>query len=190
MARQGLTREAVIIAAARLADAEGLDALSLANLAAALGVKSPSLYNHLGGLADLHQALALAGMREITARMTKAAVGRAGPDALLALGHAYRDFARQRPGLYAASLRAPEPDDREMIAAAEAAVETVTDALRAFGLEGEEALHATRGLRAIIHGFVALEFGGGFGLPLDLDRSFSTVLEIFSQGLTASAGRT
>ena len=52
MARKlGLNREQVTIAAADLADAEGLEHLSLARVAAALGVSSPSLYSRRSTLA-------------------------------------------------------------------------------------------------------------------------------------------
>ena len=48
MARAGLDADAVVAAAAQLADADGLEALTLARLAAVLGIRSPSLYAHVG----------------------------------------------------------------------------------------------------------------------------------------------
>lgn len=45
--RQPLTRERVMAAALELADAEGLDALSMRTLARAVGVEAMSLYNHV-----------------------------------------------------------------------------------------------------------------------------------------------
>lgn len=45
--RQPLTRDRVLDAALALADAEGLDALSMRRVAAALGVEAMSLYNHV-----------------------------------------------------------------------------------------------------------------------------------------------
>ena len=53
MPRAGLTPEGIVTEAALLADRDGLGALTLADLAAHLGVRSPSLYNHLDGLPDL-----------------------------------------------------------------------------------------------------------------------------------------
>jgi len=55
--------------------------------------------------------------------------------------------------------------------------------LAGYGLEGDDALHATRGLRGLLHGFVSLETGGGFGVPLDLDESFRRLLQVFMAGL-------
>lgn len=48
-----LSRERVLLAALRLADAEGLEALSMRNLAQELGVKAMSLYNHIKNKDDL-----------------------------------------------------------------------------------------------------------------------------------------
>ena len=55
-------------------------------------------------------------------------------------------------------------------------------------LEGEEALHAVRGLRSLLHGFVSLEAVEGFRLPLDHDESFRRLLQVFIAGLRSSAG--
>lgn len=183
MARAGLDRDAVLAAAVAIADAEGLDALTLAGLARALGIRTPSLYNHVPSLGALQRDLALAGLREANARMIRAAVGVAREAALVAVGLAYRDFARERPGLYAASLRAAPADDAELQKAGEEVVATVLAVLAGYGLSGDDALHAARGLRAIIHGFVSLEAAGGFGLALDLKESLTRLLEAFGKGL-------
>lgn len=58
MVRAGLTREGVLAAALRLADAEGLDAVTMRRLAGSLGVEAMSLYNHVPGKRDLHAGLA------------------------------------------------------------------------------------------------------------------------------------
>jgi AcrR family transcriptional regulator len=49
-AKRGLTRDAVIDAAAEIADSDGLDAVTVARVAESLGVRAPSLYTHLDGL--------------------------------------------------------------------------------------------------------------------------------------------
>jgi len=55
--RKGLTREAVLDAAIAIADADGLDALSMRRLGGELGVEAMSLYNHVGSRADLLGAI-------------------------------------------------------------------------------------------------------------------------------------
>jgi AcrR family transcriptional regulator len=60
MARSaGITRERLVAVAAGLADANGFEQLALADVAVALGVKLPSLYNHVDGLAGLRRELVL-----------------------------------------------------------------------------------------------------------------------------------
>src|ERR671936_1813236 len=85
MPRSGLTAERVTAAAARLADAEGLDSVSLARLASELDVRPASLFNHVDGLSGLRRQLQLRGLREMTAVAEKAAVGRAGEEAVIAV---------------------------------------------------------------------------------------------------------
>ena len=47
MARVGLDTRQIIETAAKIANAEGIDNLSLKRMAAELGVRAPSLYNHI-----------------------------------------------------------------------------------------------------------------------------------------------
>ncbi len=102
MPRAGLDSEAVVAAASEMADRDGLPALSLARLAGELGIRSPSLYAHVGGLEDLRRRIAIRGARELTADLQGAAAGVAGRDALAAVATAYRGFAVAHPGMYAA----------------------------------------------------------------------------------------
>ncbi len=183
MARAGLDPEAVVDAAAALADAEGLEALSLARVAAAVGVRTPSLYVHVDGLDDLRRRLGARGMRELTETMRDAAVGRSGEPALRAVAAALRDYAHAHPGTYAAAQRAPEPGDEAGAAAAGAVVDVLLALLAGYGLEGSDAIHAVRGIRAALHGFILLEAAGGFGLPEDVDESYSRLLDTLDRGL-------
>ena len=57
MARKGLSRDTVIDAALTIADADGLDALSMRRLGGELGVEAMSLYNHVGSRGDLLAAI-------------------------------------------------------------------------------------------------------------------------------------
>ena len=183
MPRAGLTPALVVDEAARLADRVGLERLTLAQVATGLGVALPSLYKHVRGVEGLQRMLALRGITGLTAVTSAAAVGRSGLDALRATAAAYRDYARARPGLYAASLRAPDPGDEEYIAAANAAVEVFFAILRGYDLEGDAAIDATRAARSVFHGFVAIEAAGGFGLPLSVDASFDSLVAALDRAL-------
>lgn len=184
----GLDRAAVLAAAGDLADAEGLEAVTLARVAAALGVRSPSLYHHVGSLDGLRRALGIEAQRTITAALQDAATGRAGDDALHALAAAYREWAQEHPGRYGASLRA-YAGDPEAALASDAAVAVLIAALRAWDLPEQDAVHAVRAVRAALHGFVALEAADGFGLPVDLDASYRRLVDALAAGLGEPARR-
>lgn len=186
MARARLDTAAVVDAAARLADAEGLEALTLSGLAADLGVRSPSLYAHVDGLEDLRRRLGGRGARELAAQLTRAAAGRAGGDALSAIAHAYLAYGREHPGSYAAAQRARElQGDEEAVAAAAAVTEVVLAVLRGYDLHDEDAIHATRVIRVALHGFVSLEADGGFAIELSLDETFERLVATLDRGLRA-----
>ena len=183
MARAGLTPDAVVAAAAALADREGFEALTLARLAADTGVRPPSLYAHVGGLEDVRRRLAIRGAREMAVVLREAATGRAGGDALRAIAAAHRAYARAHPGSYLAAQRAPAPDDSEAQAAAAEVVDVLRAVLAGYGLEGDHAIHAARAVRAALHGFALLESGGGFGIKLDVGESFERMVELLDQGM-------
>jgi AcrR family transcriptional regulator len=175
--RAGLSHDLVVREAADLADEVGWDRLSLAALAERLGVRLPSLYKHIAGLDGLRRDIAVLATRQLGETVSAAAVGRSGGDALRAVADAYRGFGHQHPGRYAATVRAPARDDDEHTAAAESVLRVVLAVLGGYGLSGDDAVDATRALRAGLHGFVALEAGGGFGMPQDVDRSFRRMVD-------------
>lgn len=186
-ARPGLTSERVVDAAAELADRDGLHALTLGRVAEALGVRTPSLYNHVGGLDDLRRRLTLRGIDELGAVLQRAAVGRSGDDAVRAIARAYREFALSRPGLYATTVPSSEVDDDAVRDAGARVVETVVAALDGYGLDPDAAIHATRSLRAAVHGFVALELAGGFGLSQSPADTFDWMTELLAEGFGVRA---
>ena len=184
--RMGLDREAVVEAAAALTDEEGLEGLTLGRVAERLGVRAPSLYNHVAGLGDLRRGVAAVGTEQLGDRLMRAAVGKSGEQAIFAIADAYRAFAKEHPGLYAAILRAPEPGDARCQAAAEAILEVVGAAFQTYRLDPVEHIDAIRGLRSLSHGFVSLELSGGFGMLQDVERSFRRAVRTYLLGLTCA----
>ena len=186
MPRTGLDFDAVLQAAVALADSEGLANLTIAKLASLLGIKAPSVYNHIRSLEGVKDHLATRGLLLLLDRSRDAVAGVAGQDALEALGHAQRQFAKEHPGLWAATQLpvAGWSDASQRVANAYLAL--ILAVLRGYGATGEAAIHAARFLRASLRGFIDLELGGGFGLPQDVDASFSTLLKMLDAGLRTS----
>lgn len=181
--RKHIDRERVLEVSIALADEHGLEAVTLASVADQLGIRVPSLYNHVSGLPGLRYEMAVWGVRQLGDRIRRAAVGKSGDDAILSVAAAYRAFVHDHPGVYAATLRAPAPEEDELIAASNEVLDVILAILEPYGLSRDDKLHVTRGLRSIFHGFVALEVAGGFGMALDRDESFHHLVDIFVQGL-------
>lgn len=191
MPRAGLSPTIVVREAADLADEIGYDALTLTALASRLNVAVPSLYKHVGGLDEVRRGVALLAIKELGSAMD-GALGRGGAAEpgrdLHAVAAAYRHYALEHPGRYAATVRAPA-GDQELLAASEATVQVVLGVLEALGLRGDDRIHAARGLRAALHGYASLETAGGFGLPQDVERSFDWMVETFEVGLVGRDDR-
>src|SRR5512146_876531 len=84
-ARPGLTRAAVVQAAAALLNAEGVEALTINRLARELGIQPPSLYNHIDGMPGLRRELALLNARQLGDCFVHAAVGKSGRAGVIAI---------------------------------------------------------------------------------------------------------
>ncbi|BDI21420.1 TetR/AcrR family transcriptional regulator [Herbiconiux sp. L3-i23] len=173
MPRAGLDPDIVARRAIEIIDARGVEALTLAGVAADLGVATPSLYKHVGGLDDLVDRVAAIVTAELASGIGDATRGRSGRDALEALAAAYRRFALEHPGTYPLSQR--HRDSQRWTTSAAAALAAVIDALRAYGVTGDD-VDRIRFVRAALHGFVDLERGGGFGMPASVDASFAVLV--------------
>jgi AcrR family transcriptional regulator len=182
--RVGIDRDIVVRAAAKIADDEGWDALTLARLARKLRVRPPSLYNHVCGLEGLRRELKLLALRDLNIALSRATIGKSRDEAVRGLAAAYRAFVKRHPGTYAATMVAAPKDDPALDAAASQIVETCLSVLSGYGLSRRAGLHAIRAVRSAVHGFAELEIAGGFGIPLDVDRSFDWLVSALLKGLS------
>jgi len=185
--RAGLSADVVVAEAVRLVDEVGPDRLTLAALAQRFGVALPSLYKHVGGLEDLHGRLAVVAARDLGTALRRSATGRSGRDATAAVAGAYRDYARRHPGCYGYLLR-PRPDDEDHALASKEVLDVFYDVFTGYGIErDEDSVDAARLVRSLLHGWVALETGGGFALPRSVDRSFDRLVDALDHALAAWA---
>jgi AcrR family transcriptional regulator len=178
MPRAGLTPDRLVAAAADLADEAGLDHVTLSALARRFGVKDASLYTHVRNLKDLRTRLALLAGGEMIDRIAVAVEGReAGRDTLGAFAGAYRAYALEHPGRYAATQL---PIDQELLTDSPAMRRTADvtyGMLRAYGLEEPDLTDAVRLLRSTFHGYCALESTGAFGAPRDVQASWDRSID-------------
>ena len=72
IAKQRLSRTTVVEMAAVIADAEGIDAVTLSRIAVDAGVKQPALYRHVTGISELHMLLSLRARDLLVEALTEA----------------------------------------------------------------------------------------------------------------------
>lgn len=188
--RVGLTRDKIIAAAARLADEDGFDSLTLAAIARLFDVRLPSLYGHVESVHELKKGVALLALQRLADRTEEAVAGRAGRDALFGLANAHRDFARQHPGLFQAS-RYPL-DGASAAASGGTRLARVNHAmLRGYNLEDEDRVHATRLIGSFVLGFSLLELAGSFSHSApDVELSWNRDIDALDALLQSWANQT
>jgi len=181
-----LDKQAVVQAAADLVNAEGMASLTLRRLAEELGIQPPSLYNHVDGLPGLQRELAVMNARLLADRLNEAAIGKSSTQLFQDVAQAFRAHVKEYPGLYLSTLRASGNQaarDEDLVREEERALKIGLAVMASLGLQGEEALHALRAFRSMVHGFATLEVAGGFGLPQDCDESFRRLVQALTVGL-------
>ncbi len=159
--RAGLNVERLVLAGAELADEVGFEQVTVSGVARRFGVTVASLYSHVRNSQDLKVRIALLALEELADRGAVALAGRAGKDALRALGDVYRDYAREHPGRYAAAQLRLGPEDAARSAGGRHAL-MARAVLRGYDLVEPEQTHAVRLLGSVFHGYVSLEAQGGF----------------------------
>lgn len=182
-ARAGLDRQVIVMAAADIADLHGLDNVTLTAVAERLGVRNPSLYNHIDGLSELRTELTIWGTHQLKNKISEAAIGKAKDDAVLAIAVAYRSFAHQRPGLYQAIVSSPDRNCSRLKTAISSMMSVIKTVLEAYNLTETDKTHAARGLRSLLHGFVSLEAAGWFASPVDREESYKVLVRAFIRGV-------
>lgn len=159
--RSPLSRERVLAAALRLADREGMVALSMRKLGAELGVEAMSLYNHVPSKAAL-----LDGIAELVwSEMELPAGDGDWVERTREMARAFRRLAHAHPRVF--TLLALRPVEAQpAMRPVEEALETLSRA----GLGAEMVAHAFVTLVGYVYGYALRELAGMGGLPDDPDR--------------------
>ncbi|MGX5682716.1 TetR/AcrR family transcriptional regulator [Schumannella luteola] len=167
-------RADILDVALEVLESDGLENLSLGEVARRLGIKTPSLYKHVDGKPDLEAALVEQGFRRFTAEV-EAALGAVPETAdrrtrVAAYARAYRDFALGHPQLY--RLMNDRPIDRSRLAPG---VEHRA-ALALYRLIPEVDLG--RSTWAWAHGLAMLEIAGRFPEGADVDAAWAVLVDV------------
>jgi AcrR family transcriptional regulator len=182
MPRAGLSTDGVVDVALGIVDEQGPEALSLSVVATRAGVAAPSLYKHVASLAELRSRVAARVLAEMTEVATAAVLGLSGDAAIAALMRRLRAYGVEHPARYLAVP--PDPmGDPALVQPAGRLLEVFLAVLRGYDLHGASAIHATRCLRVIVHGFASIESSGGFGLTEDPAETYEQLIRMYLASL-------
>ncbi|MFF3565311.1 TetR/AcrR family transcriptional regulator [Streptomyces sp. NPDC002574] len=179
----------MVAAGAALADEVGLAGLTMGLLAERLGVRTPSLYKHVGGQEDLIRRIAALALSEVGDAIGSAVQGYAGRDALAAAARSFRTFVLEHPGRYGATIGLePSGPDDPLATASQRSLGPFRAVLRGYDIADPDVDHALRMLRSLFHGFATLQAANSFQWSADIDESFEWLIAFADRGLRATRG--
>ena len=181
-------RSALLAAAERIAESEGLEAVSLRRLAAETGLATRATYSTFGSKAGLLDALGVAAFDWLGGLVAELPDTDNAAVDIVQAGLQFRRLAVERTAIYkVAFIRGWNADsDPQLPAAAERALEPLTGKfLRIVPAEGF--WDAFLGFHAICEGLAAIELGRGFPRDADPIAAWSTALTTHLAGIVATA---
>lgn len=183
MARAGLDKNTIIVLAAQKANEMGLENITLKLIADELGIKPPSLYNHIENLEDLKKQLMLYGWKQLEDRLVRAAIGVSGYEALRAICHAFYEYATTNPGVFNAMLWYNKFENEQTKEATDGLFSIVFKITESLHISEENTNHLIRTFRGFLEGFSLLVNNGAFGNPISLKESFELSVEVILAGV-------
>lgn len=177
-----VSKSLVVETAARLADENGLNDLSLKTVAETLHVRTPSLYNHIESLDALRREVAHQGMRTMNEQMTRAAVGKAGAAALKGVAVAYLDFITAHPGVYETIQWATWHGTAETAEIYRSYTDLLTTILSSFSFPREHIEELVTLFAGLLHGFSTQQVRSAFSAPQKVRDELCNAVDIVVSG--------
>ncbi len=176
---------AIVAAGRRLLEERGTDALTMRDVADAVGVRTPSLYKRVRGRSDLVRLILENVADELTAELDAAASGGDPVEDLRAMTAVYRGFAHANPVAYTL-MYAPQA----VPGATARSVRSSATFLRVVAeLAGPgRALPAARTIVAWANGFITMELAGAFRLGGDVQQAWEFGLDRILAAVRAADG--
>ncbi|WP_191397343.1 TetR/AcrR family transcriptional regulator [Flavonifractor sp. An306] len=190
MSAKGLTKDLILAEAVACMESTGQPVVSLHEVARRLGVKTPSLYNHIKNTKELRYEIFQYAIGQFVANQRAATANKRKDEAVRAFAEAYHTFATENKGLYRLIMSIPSEEDERAKEVAIPLLETVVEILTDYGLTEESVAHWQQVFRAILHGFISEEDLGYFYYykSIDLKKSRDIAVQCFLDGLHAELG--
>lgn len=174
-----LTPQDILDVAIILLETQGVEDFSINQLAKALAIKPPSLYNHFAGDENIRRSIRLEGWRRIAEQCLPDIQSNDHPvDLIQRTTTKCREFAIENPALYLFTIQHPFPQsDIEFAPILHHILDVYVTILTPFGLGQEDTLHAARLLHSSVHGFLLNEILGFFAATESTARSFTWMVD-------------
>ena len=189
MPKTKIDKSLIIHRAVHIINTAGIEKLSLKTLAEDLGVKSPSLYNHVKGIEDLKEQIMLYGWKELEDRMIQAVIGLTGYDAVRAMCYAFHEYAVENQGVFGVMLWYNQFKDVRNMEAASKMFSVFFKVTESLNISQENCFHLVRMFRGFLEGFSLLENNSAFGNTLPVNSSFEISLDVLIAGMKMLEGR-
>ena len=183
------TSTAQIVAAGReILEAEGFEGLTMQRVAAAVGVRAPSLYKRVDGRRELVRLITADAAQDLSAALEAAAASGDPSRDLVAIATAFRAFAHRNPQAYALLFRRLPDDWRTDVDLSSPGFASLFRTVEAIA-GPEHGLEAARTVVAWANGFVGMELAGSFRMGGDVDAAFAFGAEHIARAISAPGTR-
>lgn len=174
----------ILTATVNLSAKQGLLNVSLNEIAAELGIKTPSLYNHISGIEDLYHQLGAYSLKLLENELIQSILGLSKYEALIKVSNTYFDFAIKHPVLYNAIENPYLKNTPEIARLKENIVVIIQSILSVYHLDVKQEIAMIRSLRSYLHGYASLSIGNLFNIDsVDVKESFDLGLDALLTGL-------
>jgi AcrR family transcriptional regulator len=174
--------DAIVAAGRAILESDGLPAVTMNRVGAAVGVRAPSLYKRVADRDALIRAISDGVVADLSSAIAHATESDDPRADLHTAARAYRAFVHRNPNgyrlLFADIPAAARPDPATVAASGLPIVRAMAQ------LIGEaKALEGARTMVAWAHGFVSMELAGGFRLGGDVDAAYAFGIEALLAGV-------
>lgn len=160
MRGKGLTMSVIAEAAVSLVVEKGYNRFTVRDLADRLECKAASLYNYIESFDDVNREVGKLAAKKMNDALEAVSAGKEGDEAIEALAHEYRRFAKNNFELYQAIMGLPALDQDDSLRVGRESLRVMRKAVHQYRISEEDAVNFSRCLRGALHGFVSFEMAG------------------------------